>query len=48
MLQYLDRENKWQTLDLMAVKGIYPEGMGCVYIRMKDGSLKVGQYIESR
>ena len=48
MLQYLDRKDEWHTLDLMAVKEIYPEGMGCLLIRMKDGSVIIAQYMESR
>jgi hypothetical protein len=32
----------------MAVKGIYPAGMGRLLICMKDGSVVVAQYMESR
>jgi hypothetical protein len=48
MLKYLDLDNKWHTLDLMAIKGIYPKGFGCMTITMKDGSVIIARYIESR
>jgi hypothetical protein len=48
MLQYLDKKDEWHTLDLMAVKEIIPEGWGCMSIHLKDGSVIVAQYMESR
>lgn len=48
MLKYLDLENEWHTLDLMAVKEIYhPKELGCMTITMKDGSWIVAQLIKS-
>ena len=47
MLQYLDKKDEWHTLDLMAVKEIIP-CWGCMSIHLKDGSVIVAQYMESR
>jgi hypothetical protein len=47
MLKYLDLENEWHTLDLMAVKEIYPKELGCMTITMKDGSWIVAQLMKS-
>jgi len=47
MLKYLDLDNKWHTLDLMAVKGIYPKDLGCMTITMKDGSCIVAQLMKN-
>ena len=48
MLKYLDLENEWHTLDLIAVRGIYSKGRDRMSICMKDGSVIVAQYMESR
>ena len=48
MLKYLGMDNEWHTLDLMAIKGIYPKGFCCMTITMKDDSWIVAQLIESR
>ena len=47
MLKYLDLENEWHTLDLMAVKEIYPKELGCMTITMKDGSWIVAQLMKN-
>lgn len=47
MLKYFGLDNEWHTLDLMAVKGIYPWNLGYMSITMKDASFIVAQLIES-
>lgn len=48
MLKYLGLDGEWYTLDLIAVKKICAECVGCMSIHMKDGSIIVVHYIESR